>query len=654
MFPRSVSRALLACLGLTCNCLSLTAAPSDAPTIQELFRSDSFERANLSPDGRHLGAIVGDNDDRSHLVVINLSTSKADAVRGGDSFDITSFRWLNNERVLFNVSRSKLYAWGLYAASIGFLDRPVAINDYDATRLVGVSRNRPGRILVWIVQSAKHDGEPGELVEYDALHGSSLNDKSSQRAFVRSYPPPTRDTLLGWTSGHDGELALCATRRDGRYIAHRYSRAERGWSLVNLDWDNIYSLDMDPDPNFVWIVTHSAKSGYELRRCSLETGVMDEPLFTDPDYDLGDGQLHFSEDGKLAGITYTQRQMTTVWFSPQYTQVQATIDQNYPETTNVLIDRDDREQKFLFLCSGPQHPGAYVLLDLEESKLQQVKSVAPHLAGKSFSPVQPVSFFTRDKVRLEGYLTLPPGASAQSPVPLVVLAHGGPWVRDTPSFDPEVQFLAGLGYAVLQPNYRGSSGYAKAISHEDEFNFRRMHDDVTDATRAIVTLPMIDRGRVAIMGASFGGYLALAGVAYEDDLYRCAITTCGVFDWEQQIKSKQYQGRPGEYERLVAKLGKPGSKDAQFAEISPLTQAERVRVPVFIAHGIEDNVVEIEQSKKLAAVFKKARVPHETFFRKVEGHGFYNYKNRVEYYRQVQAFLAKHLSPSPGKPAAKP
>jgi len=250
---------------------------------------------------------------------------------------------------------------------------------------------------------------------------------------------------------------------------------------------------------------------------------------------------------------------------------------------------------------------------------------------------------TRDHVKLEGYLTLPAEANEQHPVPLVVLAHGGPTARDTTDFNPEVQFLASRGYAVLQPNYRGSAGYDPALSRDHELDCRRMHEDVTDATRAMLSSPLIDSKRVAIMGGSFGGYLALAGVAFEDGLYRCAITAFGIFDWDRFIRSKHYEGRPGEYEALLEKIGRPGRDRDRLEEISPLAHADQIHAPVLIAHGTEDEIVDVAQSKKLAAALKKRGVPYETFYRDVMGHGFRNYQDRVDYYHRVEAFLAANL-----------
>lgn len=615
-------------------------------TAEELFRAGTFGHAEISPDGRHLGAILVDPDDNRDLLIVDLTTYKpVTLMRGsGAGLEAYSFRWLDKDNLLYNVSRERLYSWGLYVAPFDRPSRFYSIDNFDVTSIVGLPQQRTGHALVWIVQDASRQGAVGQLLEFDAYHRPD-NDRfaGSDRPVVQSYDPPKGGELLGWICNHDGDLALCLTWKGGRAHLHRYVRDRATWADVPLDLDNVSPMALDRDDRFLWVVVDSARHGSELRRCDLATGELEAPVYLDPDYGLSAGFLHFGPDHEMVGITYVQRRTVSVWFTPEYGAIQAAIDKFCPGTDNVLVDADRAGRKLLFRLQGPQQPGSYVLLDLDARKVVPLTGVAPWLARRPLLPMRPVTFHSRDHVKLEGYLTLPASASPQHPVPLVVLVHGGPWVRDTDAFDPEAQFLASRGYAVLQPNYRGSSGYSVAVSREHKFDFRLMHDDVTDATRAMARSPLIDPKRIAIMGGSFGGYLALAGVTFEPDLYRCAVTECGVFDWEYFIKSKRSDGRPGEYAMLVDRLGKPGRDHDRLEEISPLAHVDQIRVPVFIAHGRDDNIVDVVQSKKLAAALKKNRIPHETFFRSLEGHGFYSYKDRVDYYHRVEAFLAANL-----------
>ena len=240
---------------------------------------------------------------------------------------------------------------------------------------------------------------------------------------------------------------------------------------------------------------------------------------------------------------------------------------------------------------------------------------------------------------------MPAGASKENPAPLVVLAHGGPWVRDTWGYDGEVQFLANRGYAVLQPNYRGSPGYNWMFPEEDEWDFRKMHNDVTDATKTMIASGLIDSGRIAIMGGSFGGYLAVSGVVNEPALYRCAVTMAGVFDWEQLIKDKKYNKYESPtYGRMLRKLGDPKQQPEKFDSISPGRHADQIRVPVFVSGGKDDQTVEIEQSKTLISALNRFKVPHETYIVSEEGHGMAHFDKRVELYTRIESFLAKNLA----------
>jgi len=623
---------------------SAPAAPAAQPlTAEEIFRPAAFIQAEFSPDGTRIASIFRDENDNRSLVILGLNDQQKSGIRGAETFEIARFHWLGNDRIIFTALREKFYSWGLCVALLDRMGRCVALNTHDATSIIGLPQKRPGNVLLWIVQSADSD-RPGNLIELDIARAQSgLFDHRDDRShgLVRVYSPPKRGTVVGWLANREGELALCLTYAKGRTTAHHYRRDRDAWREIPLDLEAVSLLSPDFDERYFWVVSHSKEKGYELRRCDLETGELGEPVYSDPTYDLSEGRLYFSErTHQLVGIGYDQRAPFTCWFTPELRQIQALVDTHYPDTANVLIDFDHTERNFLFQATSPQEPGIDLLLKLDDRTLQPLARTAPWLQSLPLRPTKSIGFRARDGVNLEGYLTLPEVADKHRPAPLVVLVHGGPWMRETLRFDPEVQFLASRGYGVLQPNYRGSTGYAPEISHDHRFDFRRMHNDVTDATKAIIHSGLVDPGRVAIMGGSFGGYLALAGVAFEDNLYRCAVSVSGVFDWDALINSKRYGALPGEYEDLRDNLG----RDRQhFDEISPLAHVDQIHVPVLLAHGTEDHVVDIAQSRKLATALEKLGVPHETFFRAGEGHGFYNYTNRVEFYHRVEAFLAAHL-----------
>ena len=621
-------------------------------TVEELFRPAFLGQSSLSPNGRQLGAIVTSAGGTRDLLFLDLETRKSEALKATDDLDINNFRWISDSEILFNVSR-KLYVFGLYRAKLGQLARAKPFDAYDLTQIIGIPRNRPDRAIVWIIKSAQDRNARSQLLELNTRNAAFSGDSSIPvTSVVKTYKAPKEGTVMGWRALENGELGYCVTYHARKASLHRYDPAGEDWHLVNLDLEHYSVVAVDPDCRRLWVSHYAPTRGFLLQRYDPVADVFEEPVWLESEYDLSEAHLYFSYKTKqLAGLAYSQRKLFTKWLVEPFASAYASVLKFYPDCDIALISWDDSEQKFLYGVASAQDPGRLLFLDLTKNKLSRLSTAAPWLEGRPLQPTNSISYHTRDGLKQEGYLTLPPGASAEHKVPLVILAHGGPWMRAQWHYDPEVQFLASRGYAVLEPNYRGSVGYSPTISTVDRFDFKKMHDDVTDAARAGSHLEMIDGERLAIMGGSFGGYLALAGVAFEPGLYRCAVSFAGVFDWEQLVKDARDSVRPGEYEELRDNLGRPGKDHESFAEYSPLRHVAAIKVPVFIAHGREDNVVDVAQSKKLAAALKAQGSPREVFLIDDTAHGPGPLEGRYEYYRRVETFLAQNLrGPAGQKP----
>jgi dipeptidyl aminopeptidase/acylaminoacyl peptidase len=381
-----------------------------------------------------------------------------------------------------------------------------------------------------------------------------------------------------------------------------------------------------------------------LQLLDATTGTLGEVLLQDQAYDF-DGWLYRNPATQdIMGAVFERNGPRVAWFNDDYKNLQKVLDHFFPGLVVRILGSDEAQKLFLVAAFSDRQPVVYNWVDLEKRTVGLIKNSAPWIDPLRMQPVNIIQFKTRDGRQLDAYLTLPKGASKKNPPPLVVLPHGGPWVRDSWGFDGEAQFLASRGYAVLKPNYRGSTGYGWMFPEEDEWDFRKMHDDVTDATKTMIASGLIDSGRIGIMGGSFGGYLAVSGVVHEPSLYRCAVTIAGVFDWEQQIKDKKYdQYDSPVFGRMIRKLGDPKKQKERFAAISPGRSADQIRVPVFVAGGKDDQTVEIEQSQTLIAALEKHQVPHESFLVSEEGHGMGHLDNQVDLYTRIEAFLAKNL-----------
>jgi dipeptidyl aminopeptidase/acylaminoacyl peptidase len=302
---------------------------------------------------------------------------------------------------------------------------------------------------------------------------------------------------------------------------------------------------------------------------------------------------------------------------------------------------DDR-QRVIVQSWTANDPGMYYLYDAKAQKLSKLLARMPWIDAAKMAEVSAIKFQARDGLLLHGYLTLPLDRGRKN-LPLIVLPHGGPQTRDAWGYDPDVQFLANRGYAVLQVDYRGSTGYGEAFVKSGLRQVGTgMQHDITDGVHWAIRQGIADEKRIGIMGGSFGGYAALMGLALEPDLYRCGISIAGVTDWVELIKEKA-EMFPQSYAYNLSLVGDPKKDSPALNAISPVHLVDRIKGPVLIIHGRDDPAVPYNQARLLVSALEKAGKPHELMAKYNEQHGLRDFNNRIEMYRQVEAFLQKHL-----------
>ena len=365
-----------------------------------------------------------------------------------------------------------------------------------------------------------------------------------------------------------------------------------------------------------------------------------QPLCVDAEFDLA--KLEFSKKRKVPTyVTYLTWKKERKFFDEQTKKLFDNLSRKLPGCLLSLTAHDEAEEKFIVATSKDRMPGAWYFFDSRKNRLKKLSDVAPSLKEKQLAPMRMVEY-PNDGETIHGYLTLPLGRGTRN-LPTIIHPHGGPWYRDAWGYDPEVQFLANRGYAVLQMNFRGSVGYGK---HFWRAGFKewggKMQDDVDAGVKWLIDRGTADPKRIAIYGESYGGYSALAGVSLTPKLYAAAVDRAGISDLLTFLKTL-----PGYWESLLpelyAKVGNPKDDEQILAAHSPLLHVDQIKAPVFISHGRKDVRVSIDQSERMVAALQKHGLTPEYLAFDNEGHIFETEKARIDFHERMAAFLDKHL-----------
>jgi dipeptidyl aminopeptidase/acylaminoacyl peptidase len=307
-----------------------------------------------------------------------------------------------------------------------------------------------------------------------------------------------------------------------------------------------------------------------------------------------------------------------------------------------IISRDDADRTWIVAFTSDREPTAFFAFDRRAKRGQLLFHSKPDLLNYTLAPLEPIELTSRDGLTLLGYFTYPPGLERRG-LPMVVNVHGGPHARDTWGYDPEAQWLANRGYACLQINFRGSTGFGKSFLNAGDKEWGgKMHDDLVDAVQWAVQSGIADSARVAIYGGSYGGYAALVGATFTPDLFCCAVDIVGPSNLITMIETI-----PPYWETFRAiehrRVGNPET-DAEFLKSrSPLFFVDRIKAPILIAHGANDPRVKQAESEQIVDAMKRKGIPYEYMLFPDEGHGFAKPENRLRFYAAAERFLAKHL-----------
>lgn len=374
-----------------------------------------------------------------------------------------------------------------------------------------------------------------------------------------------------------------------------------------------------------------------------ETGKETKLVYENPEVDV-EGLAYSKKRKVLTFASYETWKVERKFFDPATETIYKTLEAKLPGYEIDVSAHDKAEEKFIVVASNDRTPGSRYLFDSKSAQLTKLVDVAPWLKESDLAPMKPIEFKSRDGLTLHGYLTLPLARDPKN-LPVVVNPHGGPWARDEWGYNPEVQFLANRGYAVLQVNFRGSTGYGRKFWEASFKQWgRTMQDDISDGVQWLIQQGIADPKRIAIYGGSYGGYATLAGVTFTPDLYAAAVDYVGVSNLFTFLNTIPPYWKPF-LDQMHEMVGDPVKDKDLLTASSPALNSAKIKTPLFVAQGAQDPRVNKAESDQIVDGLRKRGIDVEYMVKDNEGHGFHNEENRFAFYEAMEAFLDKHLHP---------
>ena len=585
----------------------------------------------ISPDGAWL-AYTAPVNNVMNIWLKDLNHDKKDIVLTQDKDrGISNFMWsYDNKSIYYFQDQGGNENWRLYGVNL----KDYTVTDYTPfenvrVHLIDYNKNYPDRM---VIEMNKRNSEA-----YDPYE---INLKNSELTLLEENP----GRVMVWIN--DDQLKIKAkleSREDGGYDLFVKDTINAPWRLLKSYSfeDNLPRFHfISKDGTLLYAYDSQGSDTSRLVSINLTTGET-TTIYSDPSYDLLGSVLYERDTLELWGFNYSKDRIKWIFFNKDIQELYNNV-RMLDEGDIFFAGRDLDDNKWVIAFIKDNGPVAYWLYDRSQKKGTFLFDNQPLYKQYVLSTMQPITYQARDGLTIHGYLTLPCTYKDEK-LPLVLDVHGGPQLRDNWGFDPEVQWLANRGYAVLQVNYRGSTGYGKRFMHAGDKQWgRAMQDDLTDAVGWAIESGIADPKRIAIYGVSYGGYAALAGATFTPELYCCAVDVVGPSNIITFIKSI-----PPYWKALLdsfqLRVGHPEQDKEYLEAVSPALHVEKIKIPLLIAQGANDPRVKQTESEQIVAELKKKGLDYQYLLFADEGHGLVKPQNKLRFYKEAEKFLAKHM-----------
>ncbi len=622
-----------------------TAPTTHQWTIEDFAALPLIERPMLSPDGLHIASRAAIGGEQKLVIAdVHDGPNRVRTMGLGDN-DLTWWQWVNDDWLIAGIG-TETYVQGMPwylsrvvsikrdGSKVNMLAKNVAAQNADD--VIWVARDGSPRILL-SYQTSIYSDDAGfwpKVDEVDVTTGR-MRSAVAPKQFVRNWYADASGTVRMGVGYNDSvRTAKLLYRPDARSSFRVVDRADR-----RRDESLVVPMLFTADPSHA-IASDDHEGADALYDYNLDTLELGAKIFDAPGFDLG-GIEEDAAGTALAGVRYVADAPQVHWFDANLAKIQADLDKAVGDRRARIVSTSRDGQRMIVHVGTPDQPGAYYYYDTAAGAMSLLSRISDQFPTKvRLSPVKTIRYKARDGLEIAAVLTLPAGRDP-SKLPLILMPHGGPFARDAEEWDWWVQFLAWRGYAVLQPNYRGSAGYGTAFAEKGEGQWGlAMQDDLNDAVDWAVRQGIADPARVCMVGASYGGYAAMRAAERDGAKYRCAVSYAGVSDLGAMMRYDRrflYHGTRKDWMKEQA---------PDFASVSPISHAAQFSTPILLVHGRKDRRVQVGQSREMAEKLKAAGKVEGKDYIYVEqplaDHHFTRQADRLDFLQRLDSFLRDH------------
>ena len=622
---------LLAIMSMILSCQQKTEIPPEIP-VEDFFKNPEKVAFRISPDGKYI-SYLAPWESRLNIFVQEVGQDSAKQITFVKDRDIAGYLWANSNRLLYLKDEGGNEDFKLFGVNLDG-SNPKCLTCFEGVRtsLIDDLEDIPEEIIVGLNKRNPQVFDPYRL-----------NIETGEMVQLAENP----GDIVAWMTDHDGKLRVAISMPDGinQTLLYRNTEEDEFKPVLSTSWREAFNPHFFTfDNKKLYASSNLGRDKQEIVVFDPQTGEEVESLYKNDEVDVED--LNYSRKRKvLTTASYSTDRDHNHYFDKQTEDMYKYLEKKLPGYDLAITSRDTAENIFIIRTYSDKSRGAYYSFNAETKELNKIADVSPWLDENNMAEMKPIQYTSRDGLTIHGYLTLPKGREPKN-LPVVINPHGGPWARDYWGFNPEVQFLANRGYAVLQMNFRGSTGYGKDfwLKSVKEWG-HTMQNDISDGVAWLVDQGIADPERVAIYGGSYGGYAVLAGLTFTPDLYACGIDYVGVSNLFTLLNTIPPYWEPMR-EQLYELIGNPVEDSVLLTEVSPVFHADKIIAPLLVAQGANDPRVKKAESDQIVEALKSRGIDVEYIVKDNEGHGFRNEENRFDLYRAMGKFLNQHIGDS--------